>query len=202
MKKTPNYKNSKVGNVELRSFELSEDDARMARVRSWLNGDGRCGIVAGTYWKLLRNGELWMSNTPDELNDANELLYKAEGNVLIAGLGMGIIPWLLMQRGKVKKITIVEIDKDVIELISPYLKGLPVEIIEGSIFDFKPKQHYDWGWFDIWQDISAENRSEYVRLRRKFKPHCTNILFWCDKEVKRLAREQREEERIEAMIKF
>lgn len=201
MNETPDYKDSKVGSVELRSFELSDDDARMARVRAWLNGDNRCLIRAGKYWKLLRDGKLWMSNTPDELNDAYEIINYAQGSLLIAGLGMGIIPWLVLQKGKVGKITIVEIDKDVIKLISPYFKGLPVEIIEGSIFDFKPKEHYDWGWFDIWQDISADNRPEYARLRRKFKPYCTNIRFWCDKEVKRLAREEKKEEEREKLFK-
>jgi phospholipid N-methyltransferase len=48
-----------------------------------------------------------------------EKVKKANGNVLIGGLGLGLVIHNILNKQEVKSITIIEINKDLIELVKP-----------------------------------------------------------------------------------
>jgi len=61
----------------------------------------------------------------------------SSGNVLVGGLGLGLIVHHLVKNPEVKRIDVVEIEKDVIDLIKPLLPNGKVKIHHGNIFDPK-----------------------------------------------------------------
>ena len=48
-------------------------------------------VTAGTYTRLMRGGTVVMSDTPAEWRDHSYFVDRAEGRVLVAGLGIGMV---------------------------------------------------------------------------------------------------------------
>lgn len=64
---------------------------------------------------LLRDGETWMSVTPLEIESHLLAQASAKGNVVVAGLGLGVIAYSLLQKAAVKKLTVLEYDGELIK---------------------------------------------------------------------------------------
>ena len=60
------------------------------------------------------NGQLVMSDTPQEYRDHIAFFGRARGSVLIHGLGLGCALNVLLSMGHVNDITVVEVNPDVI----------------------------------------------------------------------------------------
>ena len=141
-----------------------------------------------------------MSDTPMERNTCREFLDKAFGNVLIAGLGLGLIVFPALTEERITKITILEIDQDVINLVKPFIQTHDerkiVEIIHADVRTYTPTQTYDSVWLDIWDDICLDNRQEAIELSRKYRKHMPRkkeerwISYWAKDELNRLKREE------------
>lgn len=144
---------NKVGKYSLNKFKIAEGDFA-AVIR---------GIPAGDYVSLKGpdNNDsgncVLMSNTPMECRTNKEFIQKANGNVLIAGLGIGLIVLPIQEKDEVKSITIIEKSKDVIELVG---KQLPlndkVTIIEADVFKYEPDCKYDTIYLDIWSFVNSD----------------------------------------------
>jgi hypothetical protein len=65
MKIDINIPDGKVGDWEVKTFTITEEEAKFANLRAMLHS-GRGYISPGIYKKLTRNGEIIMSNSPDE----------------------------------------------------------------------------------------------------------------------------------------
>jgi hypothetical protein len=168
-----NLEPAQSGEWKITTFEVKRD---LAAMRCWR--DGR-PVPPGKYTRLSGPKGLFMSDTPAEMNDARELLWNADGHVLITGLGLGMIPRMLFNEktlewglttGLVHTVTIIEIEEDVIKLVAPSLEGLPVEIIHVDAFEWEPPKgtKFDWAWHDIWPEMCRDNLPEYAKLRRKY----------------------------------
>lgn len=125
-----------------------------------------------------------MSNTPAEIRDHIGFIYQAKGNVLIAGLGLGMVLKALLEKGDVTHITVVEKSEDVIKLVSPFYQDERVTIIHEDIFNYKPEEIFDYSWFDIWTYICGDNYDDMKRLNRKFSRSVRNKGYWCYDECK------------------
>jgi hypothetical protein len=69
------------------------------------------------YVRLVKKGEgVMMSDTPMERNTNYHILDKANGDVLIFGLGIGLIILPLLRKENVKSITVVELYQDLIDV--------------------------------------------------------------------------------------
>jgi len=120
-----------------------------------------------------------MSDTMDERNDHRQPVRKAQGHVLIAGLGLGLVALACARKPEVEKVTVIEINADVIGLVTPYLRAAleaeginpdKLEIIEADIYEWKPPrgQKYECIWLDVWEDICTDNLESISKLNRKF----------------------------------
>lgn len=180
------------GDVEIKAIEVSPEDASLAGLRAMLSGRG--SVKPGTYTGLYRRGGLWMSNTRDEQRDHLPVIWEARRGAqtaLVAGLGIGmVIAGLLAAR--IKHIDVVEIDPDVIALVGPKVTelaeqyGATIEIHEADIFAITwPKgTHWDVAWFDIWQDLCADNLPEMTKLARSYGRKATWKGYWGREEIK------------------
>lgn len=178
------------GNWKIEEFVVSEDDARFFNLRDAIKGQGR-GIEPGTYVRLLRTNSSWattvMSNTPAEIADHEEFIWNAKGHVLVAGLGLGVVLQMLLEKTDVKKITVVEISEDLIDLVGPYFNDERIEIIQADIFEYQPPRGIRYGavWFDIWDHICSDNLKEIYKLERKYRRRSDWVGSWCKEECKR-----------------
>lgn len=173
---------SKFGNWEVIKFTITEEEAKFYNMRNIINRRSLLNVEQGEFVRLVKGGsEVVMSNTLMEL-ETNQVAYEnATGNVLIAGLGMGMILDAILSKPDVTKVRIIELDQDIIDNIGVLYKDHPkVEIVQGSIFDYtlQKDEYYNYIWFDIWTYITNDNIEEILELHSKFCRHCKWMSFW------------------------
>ena len=129
----------------------------------------------GTYTMLLRGNVTVMSDIPPEIEEHMEMIEIAKGNILIVGLGIGMVAQACLRKPEVEHLTVVELSPDVIQLTGGHIKsrfGDRLEIIQSSIFEWEPPDgvHYDAVWFDIWDVIGECNLPQMEELKNRFRP--------------------------------
>lgn len=135
-------------------------------------------VKSGDYVRLSVNGELMMSDTNMEKETNRLFIENAKGRVMIGGLGIGLIIENLRDKinaGIVTEITIYEKYQDVIDLVYPIYKDLPIKVVCADILEYKPQKGevYDTIYFDIWPTISTDNLPQIALLHQRWKNHKT-----------------------------
>jgi hypothetical protein len=125
----------------------------------------------------------WMTDLPEELNQIAELLATTEpsGNVLVGGLGLGVLARLVADRPKVKTVTVIEASRDVIALCAGKPGGF--QIVRSDIakyLDASPVR-YDYYLLDTWQGTNEATWWDTVMpLRRAIRrKHGARPKIWC-----------------------
>jgi hypothetical protein len=158
-----------VGVAKIVNFEITEKEVEFARMRSLFRSNPYdYPPVAGKHVKLVVCGETMMSDTEMEKASNREFVRMAKGDVLIAGLGIGLIIWPIINKPEVTSIIVVEKYLDVITLVSKHVAHHKLTIIQEDIFNWKTKRMFDTIYFDIWPTISTDNLDEMATLNRKF----------------------------------
>lgn len=175
------------GKWSVSTFEVPKED--LSQMLSMMKY-GR-GVPAGTYKRLMRGGEVIMSNTPDEISDFLGFYYKAKGSILINGLGIGVTLKALMEKPEVTDITVIENSEDVIKLVASSYQDPKVTIIHADAFTWNPPKGkvYDCVWHDIWDNICADNLPEMAKLHRKYARRAKYQESWCKYRCQRQKRE-------------
>ena len=160
-----NIPDGRIGVAEVRRFKVEDDE--LARVRALFNGGRYC--PAGEYTMLKVRGQLVMSDTPDEMSDHWQAVRKAQGHCLIMGLGLGMVVTAIAKKPEVTKITVIEIEQNVIDLVGPYMPE-GVEIICADALEWQPPKGVRYGmvWHDIWSSMCVDQIPERARLKRRF----------------------------------
>jgi spermidine synthase len=132
-----------------------------------------------------------MSNHEFEIITNQKFLDNAKGDVLIFGLGIGLVIFPLLNMSEINSITIVEIDGSLIEHVNPIIKKndihSKVSIYEGDAFSFETNKLFDTIYFDIWHSINEKAFREMKILIEKFKYNLTLggwMDSWCSEEEK------------------
>lgn len=127
----------------------------------------------GDYCRLTIDGQVVMSDTDMEKDTNYSVVNQARGNVLIAGLGIGMILVPILKNPKVKKVTVVELHQDVIDLVAPSFKDPRLTIVHSDIRDWTPtgRAKFDVIYFDIWSTINSSNLKVMKRLEGQFAPY-------------------------------
>jgi len=152
-----------IGEFILNKFEIKHE-----------NRPFRCDVPTGKYVRLMDKYDCIMSNTSMEKRTNREIIDIANGDVFIAGLGIGLIVLPIQNKDNVKSITILEKYCEVIELVG---KQLPlnekVKIIHGDVFEyeFSKGTKFDTIYFDIWNYISSDVYEEMKLLKKKYRKY-------------------------------
>lgn len=186
-----------VGNFQIGHQTLDEEFVKHEKVMSIFShsyGETR-DLEPGTYVELRqvfpqedgpdKYGSVIMSDTPMERRTNRMFVNVAKGDVLIAGLGIGMVLPPLLDSGKVQSITIIELEPDVIKMVEPVFQplaeesGIALTVIEASIFDWPLPKDTMWDtiYFDIWNDVGGDNWSEMKKLNRRFSRR-VNVGGW------------------------
>lgn len=180
-----------LGEATLSCFEYKDVDNPLYNLRMIRDAGEMFMMTDGEYMRLSVDGELVMSDTNMEKISNYEFIKNANGRVFIAGLGIGLILHNLREKvtkGEITEIVIMEISQDVIDLVSPYYKDLPIKYVRANVLEYKPtkKDIFDTIYFDIWPSISTENLEE-IRLlhnRWKFRRNKNNPNSWMNSWMK------------------
>ncbi len=168
------------------SIHLMLDNMRYAR-------DGMAFMMArpGSYVKLLADGKLQMSDTDMEWRTNARFLSRATGDVLVAGLGIGMVLPPLFGKSEVSSVTVLELNRDVVELVAPHVAHKKLRVLCG---DAKQPDavlngdKFDTVWLDIWHNLSADNLDEMKVLKALYRKRLNRGGFvgcWSEDEVKR-----------------
>lgn len=180
-------------------------DAEGGRTACYVYGEFKNPSPPGTYVSLrvtndAGESQVMMSDFHYERATCEEVVRRAHGDVLVAGLGLGMILHPILKKESVRAVTVIEKYQDVVDLVLPTLPtSEKLKVLLDDIYTWKPRrgQCYDVIWFDIWPDIEATRLPEMARLHRRFRrylnranPACW-MESWHRQETRRIARRQR-----------
>lgn len=160
--------------------------------KPWIN------IPKGEYVRLIDKSlnfdSCVMSDTPMEHRTNYEIVRKAHGDIIIGGLGIGMILLPILEKEEVKSVTIVEKYQDIIDITGSQIKSDKLKIVHGDIFEnnFPRGTKFDVIYFDIWNYINEDVYEEMKDLKKKYRRCLKNkkenpnswIGCWAEHEAK------------------
>ena len=165
----------KAGDWAVEKFAVTAEAEKWEQLRAMMNR-GRY-VPVGTYTGLYRKNKTIMSDTPDEIRDHLGAIRMANGQVLINGLGLGVMLKAVLAKPEVAHVTVVEKASEVIGLVGTHYACLHksrLTIVHDDAFTYKPPKGIRYGavWHDIWDDLCADNLPEMSNLHRKYGKRC------------------------------
>lgn len=174
-------------NWRLSSINITEQQALVYNISERSSYKDRISlrpryVRPGKYNVLFDNeNRVVMSDTPVEKAEHYIFVKNARGNVLIAGLGIGMVAWATALKPEVKTVTVIEKSLDLILVFAnecrnnSFYKDRPeviekISIIHNDINTYlnnlsnQERDAYTTAWFDIWNDISDLNLKEMNSL--------------------------------------
>lgn len=154
--------------------EIGEEMVKWARMRGAITG-GRDDIEPGTYVVLNERKGLyvttWMSDTWLERDSNREILRDARGDVLMVGLGIGMVAVAICQKPDVASVTVLEINPEIIRLVAPHIKHDKLRVVQADA-GYPPLRgrRFDTIYLDVWADICTDNWGEIKALCQKYRP--------------------------------
>jgi len=153
-------------------------------IPSGISGDFK--VVDGDDTVLYQNiGGKWMNimdNSDIEATQASAFLSTATGDVLLAGLGIGMVLEPLVNNRNVTSITIIEKYQEVIDLVSPHIvSSKSIRIINDDLYTWSPDKNYDVAWFDsyVYPQDGNEPLGDYlVDMTNKYRTVVGSAYFW------------------------
>jgi len=178
----------------IRYSEITNNYLRFALLRDALHGrHENTGLKTGKYVILIDKeaGQGVMSDTWNELVTNADFVNHAHGDVLIGGLGIGLVVLAIQDKKEVKSITVVEKHREVIDLLLPRLPvNSKVKIISADVFEWIPKQRYNVIYLDIWNYVRGKYYKEIKVLYKKYRKFLKHddprrwIGFWREEDFK------------------
>ena len=121
---------------------------------------------------LMRRQNVWMSLSPMETESQQIGVDLAKGHVAIFGLGMGWVAGMTAMQPDVERVTVVEMDEDVLAMHRqlqlferlPDGIGTKIEIVEADALEWKPDSHVDLlPGHGLGLDIDAKAAKPYLK---------------------------------------
>lgn len=174
------------GDAKVKHMVISEQDAKFSRLRQVATRGREMAVEPGKIAQLFVGGSLMMSDTPHEQSSNWDLLREAHGDVLIAGLGLGLVVLPLLNKERVQSVTVVEKSPGVIKLVEEPIRnaagdrGEAFQVIEADIFEWKPPRgsRFHAIYFDIWPNITRSNLKDMHKLHAKFRRRKASRYSW------------------------
>lgn len=137
---------------------------------------------------VLKEGssKVWMSPAISEIESMRDGIEKGHGKCMTMGLGIGVLPYLWLLKDDVESVTIVEFNKDVIDLFEKYIRpqfktDKKLKIIHGDALDFYNEEflkQFDYVYVDFWES-TEDGLIFYTKLMEK-KIDLPHIDYWIE----------------------
>jgi len=156
---------------KVQRFVISEKESNFTKMRAVFHH--REYVEAGRYTRLTHCGGVVMSDTNSERREHIMPVLKAQGKILINGLGIGMVLNACLRKPEVEHATVIELSPEVIWLVGPHyqkLFGDRLTIICADALTWRPKRGTRYGmvWHDIWDTICGDNLPEMTKLHRSY----------------------------------
>jgi hypothetical protein len=117
----------------------------------------------GDVYALFQDGLSWMTTAWDEIESQAPHIEAAQGHVVVMGCGMGVAVFNILMKPEVRRVTLVERDPVVVEILRESvnlgewmgIEKLHIEIIDA--FDYQPSTPVDHLYIDIWAKPGEPN---------------------------------------------
>lgn len=164
---------------------IRESDRTPAERKQMHLPDGKYVVL-----QALPGQEVIMSDTPMEQKTNTKVVEKAQGDVLIAGLGIGLILHPILQKPEVNSVVVLEKERDIINLVLPNLQrcaDLPcakkLSVVHADVYskdttDLLQGSFFDVIYFDIWNTVSSVNYPEMLKLDNLYRPFRRTKKSW------------------------
>lgn len=197
------------GEAKVTHFEVSKKDSDFTSLRAAVTMCTGAYVPPGKYARLVVGRDLMMSDTLMERSTNTQAVLEANGDVLIAGMGLGVMLIPVCQKPEVKRVLVIEKSADVIALVEPHVRAhlgadaAKLTILNADIFDFSPPKGQKWDtiWFDIWPNVCEDNLDGLAILKRRYakrlnreNPKCW-MGAWEEATLRHLRRQSRREDR-------
>lgn len=204
----PTYPNARFGDWEFKNIVTGGDRGYWGE----LHGMRSIPILTGP---SVEGSSSWMSMAAVELQSQEIGVRAAYGNVVVLGLGMGWAAVNMAVRDEVDRVTVVDINSDVINLIRncgifdqiPVEAREKLEIIEGDALTWRPDHKVDTLLADIWLKLVEPEKFDQAR-RMQDNVQADQVYVWGQEpEILRLCRLRRgrdvipDRELIETVVK-
>ena len=124
-----------------------------------------------------------MQDSEAEYNEHQWLWDNATGDVLVGGLGIGMIHQPLIDNPNVTSVTIVELEQDVVDLVWEHCaKDDRFTLIQEDLetWDIPTDSSWNIAWLDTWLTDNSLTMNEYdASMNDKYSPYCEEIKTWC-----------------------
>lgn len=149
------------------------------------------------YLCLSENNRAWMSIRPSEMETQKEYIEKLTGDVLIFGLGLGYAAYLTALKEDVKSVTIVEKNKEIIDIFKKHIlpqfktdtKVIIIEDDAHNLFkDVEKMNSYDSCFIDIWFGVD-DGLSHYLYFKNNENSIKYNIGYWMEQSIRDFLKE-------------
>jgi spermidine synthase len=130
-------------------------------------------LIVNKEYVILHNkltGKVMMSNHETETYTNIKFLDNVKGDVIVFGLGIGLIILPLLNDDRIKSIDIIEIDIGLIEMISKKLakydinKKINIINADANEYHLVNKKLYDTIYFDIWYSVEIQTFAQIDTL--------------------------------------
>ena len=168
-KNNPYYKAIKPQLVKYKDYQLTYDHYTPYELFSYDDievNDNYTESTKAAYFKnefkfLVLNYKdiTWMSITPNEIKTMEPGLKKAHGDIIVFGIGLGYFAFMASLKPKVKSITIIENDINIINIFKNNLLPLfpnkeKIKIVQQDALEvIKAPLPYDFAFVDLWHSV-------------------------------------------------
>ena len=132
--------------------------------------------------QLKINNRVWMVDDPLHWYGMKTLSEHSKSNVLVGGLGLGLLVHALVENINVTSIDVVEISSDVKNLVSRFLpNSIKWIVYKDDIYTFPITKLYDTIILDLWVGSGSRNMFyEMLSAYTYFKTKCpsANVYIW------------------------
>lgn len=168
----PEYRELTFGNWRLKKFDLIP---QRGYFQDW-TGEGEM-------WALLEGEQTWMSSAWYEVDSQAPHVAAAKGHVVVMGAGMGIVLYNMLARPEVQRVTLVEREQLVLDVLeqaaamSTWLGHEKLHIVRGDAHEFSPDRPVDFLYVDIWPTIGEpQNIAEMQAIQKQVQ--ATSVGWW------------------------
>lgn len=151
---------------------------------SWQNYANFADLPDQTYTVLFEDFGSKLNIMQDSHREFDEhiwMLDRMKGDVLIGGLGIGMINIPLLESDEVTSVTIIEKNQDVIDLVWDHCaKDGRFTLVHDDVNTWNIPEGNSWdvAWFDTWLTHEEPLQTYIDRIREKYGDYATEINGW------------------------
>ena len=198
-KENPYYKNVKINEVKKNNYHLFYDQYKAYEPFPLNDIQIKENYIEQTTFSFFKtdfkfaclnlNNTTWMSITPNEINTMKNSIEKANGNVLVLGLGLGYFPYMISLKSNVKTIDIVEKDKQIVDIFKNHIYPFfnmknKFKVVNEDAFSYlnNIKNNYDFVFVDLYHN-PVDALPIYIRCKKIENQNIAHFDYWLEEGI-------------------